>query len=105
MRTWCNWITSQITKLKIESSSLSVLAYPPVAQLVVAPVCSRSVSERQEQEVIRSIRIWGTGTLPHSSMAERRAINAGVVGSNPTGAAIYWEVGKQAKPSHFECEV
>lgn len=98
--------------------------YPLVTQLVECLF--------EEQEVIRSSRIWGTGTLPYSSMAEQRAVNAGVVGSSPTGAAIhcrvddleshlslkqefvgsnptsaanYWEVGKQAKPSYFECEV
>ncbi len=66
-------------------------------------------------------------------MAEQAAVNREVVGSSPTRAAIYcrmddwqvaltlnqgevgststpasnfqWEVGKQAKPSHFECEV
>jgi hypothetical protein len=27
--------------------------------------------------------------LPYSSMVEPRAVNAGVVGSSPTGAAIY----------------
>lgn len=79
--------------------------YPLVAQLVVAPVCSRSVSERQEQEVVSSILTWGTGTLPHSSMAEQAAVNREVASSTLAEAAIYWEVGKQAKPSHFECEV
>ncbi len=98
MRTWCNWITRQSTKLKSEGSSPSVLALSPGSSV------SSSVW-KEKQKVIRSIRIWGTGTLPYSSMAEQAAVNRFVVGSNPTGAAIYWEVGKQAKPSHFECEV
>lgn len=33
-------------------------------------------------------------------------LNQGEVGSTPTPASKYqWEVGKQAKPSHFEREV
>jgi hypothetical protein len=63
--------------------------YPPVTQLVECLSVRVASPIGEEQVVIRSIRIWGTGTLPHSSMAEQRAVNAGVVGSNPTGAVIH----------------
>lgn len=99
MRTWCNWITSQITKLKIESSSLSVLALSPGSSVLVESAGLKNTL------VVGSIPTWGTGTLPHSSMAEQAAVNREVASSTLAGAAIYWEVGKQAKPSHFECEV
>ena|GEM_PF-4320218 len=98
MRTWCNWVTHQSTKLISVGSSPSVLALSPGSS-VGSSVCLKNR---------RSSVQAGSGGLAHcpiAQLAEQAAVNREAVGSIPTGAAIYWEVGKQAKPSHFECEV
>ena len=57
-----------------------LLRFPPIAQLVEC-LC-------EEQEVVSSILTWGIA-LPYSSMVEQAVVNREVVGSSPTGAAIF----------------
>ena len=65
------------TQVQILSSPLK---FPPIAQLVEC-LC-------EEQEVVSSILTWGIA-LPYSSMVEQAVVNRLVVGSSPTGAAIF----------------
>ncbi len=61
LRTWCNWITHQSTKLKIESSSLSILALSPGSSVLV-----ESAGLKNQRSSVR----FRPGGLAHCPIAQ-----------------------------------